>query len=88
MSLREFAGMVVMDPRVHERILKQARAGTLSPRLVIELFHYHGGKPPDRVEITKPRRDDAERAARLGRLSEEEREKYADLLIKMMGQPA
>ncbi len=89
LSLREFAGMVVMDSMVLQRILKQARAGTLPPRLMLELLRYYGGKPPDRVEVPKSTGDD-ERAAleRVNRLSKEERYQYADLLRKMEGHPA
>lgn len=87
MSLREFAALIVTNPKLQRRLLDQARAGTLPPRLMIELFHYYGGKPPDRVEIPKPPPNRAEVKAQLARLSPEERHQYADLLIKME-QPA
>jgi hypothetical protein len=88
LSLREVAGMVVMDPRVQQRVLKQARAGTLPPRVLIELFHYCGGLPPSKPEPTPPDPTHAERRAQLARLSKEELQQYEKLLLRMMGQPA
>jgi len=88
LSLREFAGMVVMDSMVLQRILKQARAGTLHPRVLVELFHYYGGRPPSKPEPPPPDPTRAERRARIDRLSKKERLQYADLLLKMEGQPA
>ncbi len=87
--LRELATSIVTDPKVQQTLLAQARAGTLPPRLMLELLRYYGGKPPDRVEVPKSTGDD-ERAAleRVNRLSKEERYQYADLLRKMEGQPA
>jgi len=88
-SLHEFAGMVVTDPMVQQRILKQARAGTLPPRLLIELFHYWVGPPPSEFEPPPPDPTRAERRAQLGaqiaRLSMDEQVQYADLLRKMLG---
>jgi hypothetical protein len=47
-SLRDFADLTLTDAVVQQRILKQARAGTLPPRVLAELFHYYGGRPPSK----------------------------------------
>src|SRR6266853_6714609 len=77
-SLREFADMILNDPVVQQRILKQARAGTLPPRVLAELFHYYGGRPPSKPELPPPdptlAAEEAERRARLLRLNKEERQ--------------
>ena len=44
--LRELARTIVTDLEVQNRLLQQARAGTLHPAVMRELFHYHGGRPP------------------------------------------
>jgi hypothetical protein len=91
-SPREFAGMVVKDPIVQQRILKQAQAGTLPPRVLIELFHYYGGPPPSEPELPSPdptsAAADAERRAQIARLSKEERLQLATLLEKLERAPA
>jgi hypothetical protein len=91
-SLREFAGMVVMDPMVQERILKQARAGTLPPRVLVELCRYYGGPPPSEPVLPPPdptrAASEATLRARLLRLSKEELRQYLDLLRQMDGDPA
>lgn len=91
-SLREFAGMVVMDSVVQQRILMLARAGTLPPRVLIELFHYYDGPPPSEPELPSPdptrAAAEAERRAQLARLSKEERWQLYELTKRMMGDPA
>ena len=95
-SLREFADMILNDPVVQHRILKQARAGTLPPRVLAELFHYYGGRPPSEPVLPPPdpRRaaeeaaEEAEARAGLLRLSTEERRQYTDLLRRMDPAPA
>lgn len=82
--MREFAEMIVTHPEVQAKLLEQARAGTLNPRLMLELFRYHGGKPPERVEVPTPDTDRSELVALLGRLSKEDRRAYADLSMKMI----
>jgi hypothetical protein len=90
-SLREFAGIVVMDAAVQQRILQQARAGTLPPRVLIELFHYYGGPPPS--EPVRPPPDparaaaEAESRARIGRLSREQ-QLQLDALLRQVDAPA
>ncbi len=54
--MRELAEMIVTQPEVQAKLFEQARAGRLPPRLMLELFHYHGGRPPERVEIPAPDR--------------------------------
>jgi hypothetical protein len=46
--------MILNDPVVQHRILKQARAGTLPPRVLAELFHYYGGRPPSEHVLPPP----------------------------------
>jgi hypothetical protein len=91
-SPREFAGIVVKDPIVQQRILKQARAGTLPPRVLIELFHYYGGPPPSEPELPSPDPSrataEAEHRARVLRLSKEERLQLGTLLGKVWRDPA
>ena len=91
-SPREFAGMVVMDPIVQQRILKQAQAGTLPPRVLVELFHYYGGPPSSEPELLSPDPScaaaKAERRARVLRLSKKERLQLATLLEKLERNPA
>jgi hypothetical protein len=91
-SLREFAGMVVMDTAVQQRILKQARAGTLPPRVLIELFHYYGGPPPSKPQVAPPdptrAAAEAERVAQFRRLTREELDQYRKLLMRLNGAPA
>src|SRR6266851_7514565 len=86
-SVREFAGMILTDPVVPEPILKQARAGTLPPRDLVELLHYYGGRPPSKPELPPPdptlTAEEAERRARLLRLNKEERQQLATLLGRL-----
>jgi len=91
-SLREFADMILNDSVVQQRILKQARAGTLPPRVLAELFHYYGGRPPSKPVLPPPdptdAAEEAERRARFLRLSREERRQYLDLIRRMNEDPA
>ena len=91
-SLREFADMILNDSVVQQRILKQARAGTLPPRVLAELFHYYGGRPPSKPVLPPPdpkdAAEEAEARARLLRLTKEERRQYLDLLRRMDPAPA
>lgn len=91
-SLREFADLILTDAVVQQRILKQARAGTLPPRVLAELFHYYGGRPPAKPvpPPPDPTRAAEEAAIRAGllRLSKEERRQYTDLLRRMNEHPA
>jgi hypothetical protein len=91
-SLREFADRILTDSVVQQRILKQARAGTLPARVLAELFHYYGGRPPSESVLPPPdpRRaaEEAEFRARFLRLSKEERRQYTDLLRRMRGDAA
>jgi hypothetical protein len=48
---RLFALQIVRDPAVRTRLLEQARSGRLPPPIMLMLFHYAYGKPPDRLEI-------------------------------------
>jgi hypothetical protein len=77
---------------VQQRILKQARAGTLPPGVLAELFHYYGGRPPAKPvpPPPDPRRaaEEAEHRASFLRLSKEERRQYTDLLRRMRGDAA
>jgi hypothetical protein len=86
-SVREFAGMILTDPVVQQRILKQARAGTLPPRVLVELLHYYGGPPPSKPELPPPdptlAAEEAERRARFLRLSKDERQQLATLLGRL-----
>jgi hypothetical protein len=91
-SPREFAGMVVMDAEVQQRILKQARAGTLPPRVLVELFRYYGGPPPSEPVLPPPdptrAAARAERLAQIRRLTREERRQYFALVRRMTEDPA
>ncbi len=91
-SLREFADMILNDSVVRQRILKQARAGTLPPRVLAELFHYYGGRPPSKPVLPPPdpsrAAEEDERRARFLRLSREERRQYLDLIRRMNEDPA
>ncbi len=82
--MRELAEMIVTDPEVQAKLFEQARAGRLQPRLLLELFRYYGGTPPERVEIPSPDTGRAEFVARLRQLSKEDRRAYADLSRKMI----
>ncbi|HYR40382.1 MAG TPA: hypothetical protein VEW27_14585 [Methylomirabilota bacterium] len=82
--MRELAEMIVTDPEVQAKLFEQARAGKLQPRLMLEFFRYHGGKPPERVEVVPPKTDSAELAALVGQLSKEDRRALADLSRKMI----
>jgi hypothetical protein len=91
-SLREFADMILNDSVVQHRILKQARAGTLPARVLAELFHYYGGRPPSKPELPPP---DPTRAAayadlcaRIARLSRAEQQQLYELDKRMMEDPA
>jgi len=59
-----------------QRILKQARAGTLPARVLAELFHYYGGRPPSKPVLPPPDptrgAEDAELRARMRRLTKQE----------------
>jgi hypothetical protein len=91
-SLREFADMILNDSVVQQRILKQARAGTLPPRVLAELFHYYGGRPPSKPVLPPPdpsrAAEEADRRARFLRLSREERRQYVALTKRMLEDPA
>jgi hypothetical protein len=91
-SLREFADMILNDSVVQQRILKQARAGTLPPRVLAELFHYYGGRPPSKPVLPPPdptrAEEERERRARFLQLSREERRQYLNLLRRLRGDPA
>ncbi len=80
-SVREFAGMILTDPVVQQRILKQARAGTLPPRVLVELLHYYGGRPPSKPELPPP--DPTLAAEEADRLNKEERRQLATLLGRL-----
>jgi hypothetical protein len=82
--MREFAEMIVTHPEVQAKLFEQARTGKLPPRLMLELFRYHGGQPPERVEVVPPKTDNAELAALVGQLSKEDRRSLADLSRKMI----
>jgi hypothetical protein len=52
---------------------------------MLDLFRYHGGKPPERVEVSTPDTGHAELVARLRQLSkEDQRGAYAELSRKMI----
>jgi hypothetical protein len=91
-SLREFADMILNDSVVQQRIQKQARAGTLPPRVLAELFHYYGGRPPSKPVLPPPdptrAAEEAKARTQLLRLSKEERRQYTDLLRRMMDDPS
>ena len=82
--MRELAEIIVTDPEVQAKLFEQARAGRLPPRPMLELFRYHGGKPPERVEIPTPDTDHAKYVARLRQLSKEDLRALADLSRKMI----
>jgi len=82
--MQELAEIIVTDPEVQAKLFEQARAGKLPSHLMLELFRYHGGKPPERVEVVPPNTDNAELRARLGRLSKQDLRAYVDLTRKMM----
>jgi len=82
--IRELAEIIVTDPEVQAKLFDQARSGKLPPRLMLEIFRYHGGKPPEHVEVVPPKTDNAELRARLGRLSKQDLRAYVALTRKMM----
>jgi hypothetical protein len=86
LSLRELARMLITDPMVQKQILKQARAGTLPPRVLLELVRYGIGPPPSEPEPPPPpdrNRDDLRE--QMARLTTEEVRQLADLNRKMLG---
>ena len=86
LSLRELARMLIMDPQVQKQILKQARAGTLPPRVLIELVRYGIGPPPSEPEPPPPPdQTGAEVSEQMARLTPEEVRQLADLIRKMQG---
>jgi len=82
--MRELAEMIVTHPEVQAKLFEQALAGRLNPRLMLELFHYHGGKPPERVEDPTPDTRRAKLVDVVRRLSKEDRALLADLSAKMI----
>jgi hypothetical protein len=82
--MREIAATVVTDLAVQQRLLDDARAGDLHPGVLIALFHYYAGRPPVKVELTRPDTARADIIARLRQLSKADRMLYADLSRKMI----
>jgi len=83
--MKELAEAVVTDPDVQNRLVLQAREGTIAPGVLITLFHYYGGKPPTKIEVAPPRSDSADAMRRrLAALTPEERSAYADILRKVI----
>ncbi len=82
--MREFAEMIVTHPEVQAKLFEQALAGRLNPRLMLELFHYHGGKPPERVVDPTPDTRRARHVDVVRRLSKEDRALLAELSTKMI----
>jgi len=86
--MRELAAAVVTDLEVQNRLIRQARDGTIHPGVLVALFQYHGGKPPVRVDVNNPRaRERDELVARLRLLPKEDRVAYYGLLKKLEQQP-
>ena len=86
LSLRELGRMLITDPQVQKQILKQARAGTLPPRVLIELVRYGIGPPPSEPEPPPPPdRHRDEIGEQMKRLTREERRQLVDLIRKMRG---
>jgi hypothetical protein len=82
--MREIAATVVTDLTVQQRLLDDARAGDLHPGVLVALFHYYAGRPPVKIELTRPDTTRADIVARLRQLSKTDRMLYADLSRKMI----
>lgn len=86
--MKELAAAVVTDLEVQNRIIADARAGTLHPGVLIAFFHYYAGRPPVKLEVALPDRGRADMVARLRQLSKADRMQYAALARKMIAAAA
>jgi hypothetical protein len=86
--MRDLAEAVVTDLGVQNRIMADARAGTLHPGVLVAFFHYYAGRPPVKLEVVRTNLAREEMVARLRLLSREDRALYADLARKMLAAPA
>jgi len=86
LMMRELASMIVTDPEVQQKMLAMAKAGTLHPAVMRELFHYHGGRPPVKVEVTRPANLDARKVLveAIRSLPRADRLAFADVSRKML----
>lgn len=87
LMMRELATRIVTDVDVQNRLLAQAKAGTLHPAVMRELFHYHGGRPPVKIEVApaSPRAD--ELVARLRLLPRSDRLLLAEMSRRVLALP-
>ena len=89
--VKELAATICTDLQVQQRMLQQARDGTLHPSLMTAFMHYYAGRPPARLEVSSAplQAGSRELAEQLREnLSKDERLDLARLLAKARGASA
>jgi hypothetical protein len=81
--MKELAEAIICNLKVQNNLIAQAEKGLLHPRLMVELFHYYGGRPVHKVQVEQVVDAEAQdRRRQLQMMPKAERLQLAELIMR------